>query len=374
MTPNRRARVAGIAATIAAIPFLLPTAASATGTLGQSKEPVGPPAPGACAGYLWTAGDSQSTPVLSKSHPRYVIPGLVKHAGTVNVTEAITWDARTDRHHEDENENEDRNEDDFAFALEFSKNDKDKPAVEKFEKMRVEYWKGDTLLAATPGYTPDLLDDDPYAWAVTPLGQVDLYEDADRVELVHVSQWWDGADDAENLFYPTSVCFTWSPPYTDGSVTPTITCDTAVLKLANAGTKQLNLYVSLNGKLIDYHIAPHGSQNKVIPLTEDTWTDIVVTDMDTKEVLWAKSWLTDCVHASTTTVAQKVETPSTTAPPTTVATQAEVLGTQVTAPASPDVLAFTGNNTAAKTGIGATLLALGLGLVTLGRRRKAIDA
>ena len=91
-----------------------------------------------------------------------------------------------------------------------------------------------------------------------------------------------------------------------------------------------------------------------------------MTDLDTSQVLWSKKWFTDCVMAPTTTVTQKVEiTPTTTMP-------AEVLGITVTAP-TKDVLAFTGSHTATNAGIGATLLAFGLGLVSLGRRRKIAD-
>ena len=90
-------------------------------------------------------------------------------------------------------------------------------------------------------------------------------------------------------------------------------------------------------------------------ISEDSWTDVTVTDLDTGEVLWAKQWYTDCVIAPT----QQVVTPPTTTVPT------EVLGTQVTAP-TQDVLAFTGSNSEIKAGIGASLLAVGAALLTLG--------
>ena len=365
MTPNRRARVAGIVATIAAVPFLFPSAASATATLGQSHDPVGPPTPGACAGYLWTAADAKATPVLSKSHPRYVIPGLTKPAGSINVSEAITWDARLP-HEQDEGDNEQ------AVVLNVIGDalQAPKPKAEKYEKMRVEYWKGNTMLAATAAFTPDLLDDEPFAWAITPLGRVDIFEEADRVELVHASEWMK-TDDSENRFYPTSVCFNWSPLYTESSVNANISCDKAVLTMTNNGTAKAHLRVSVNGAAFDYTVASYGgSIDKTIGLTEDQWTEVIVTDLDTSQVLWSKKWFTDCVMAPTTTVTQKVEITPTTSVPT------QVLGTAITAEITAptkDVLAFTGSHTATNAGIGATLLAFGLGLVSLGRRRKIAD-
>jgi len=386
VTPNRRARrVVGIAATLAAIPFLFPSAASATATLGQSNTPTPPPAPGACAGHLWTASDSETTPVLSKSHPRFVIEGLVKPAGTVNVTEAVTYDARLKHEPVDETPDEPTTTIESTTTVESGpqndgpnvdflmigppKKQTPETSAEKYEKMRVEYWKGDTMLAATSNYTPDLLDDDTFAWAVTPLGSVDIFEQADRVELVHASQWMK-TDDAENAFYPTSVCFVWTPLHTTPSVTPTISCDKAVLKLANSGNAKLHVNVLWNGNSNDYTIESYGgSYDKVIPLVEDQTMNIVVTDLDTKAVLWSKQWLTDCVAPATTAAPKDEIAPVT----TTTEVETQVLGVQVEAPAKP-ALAFTGSHSGTNATIGATLLALGLGLVTLGRRRKTIES
>ena len=386
MTPNRRARrVVGIAATLAAIPFLFPSAASATATLGQSNTPTAPPAPGACAGHLWTAADSETTPQLSKSHPRFVIEGLVKPAGTVTVTEAVTYDARIKHENPDDErpkidvpdestttiESGPQTDGPTVDFLQIGPPKKEMPDVstEKYEKMRVEYWKGDTMLAATSNYTPDLLDDDTYAWAVTPLGSVDIFEQADRVELVHASQWMK-TDDAENAFYPTSVCFLWTPLHTAASVTPTITCDQAVLKLANAGNAKLHLNVLWNANSNDYTIESYGgSYDKIIPLVEDQTMNIVVTDLDTKAVLWSKQWLTDCVAPATTAAPKDEVAPVT----TTTAIETQVLGVQVDTSAKP-ALAFTGSHAGTNATIGAAFLALGLGLVTLGRRRKTVES
>jgi LPXTG-motif cell wall-anchored protein len=100
--------------------------------------------------------------------------------------------------------------------------------------------------------------------------------------------------------------------------------------------------------------------------------DITVTDLDTDTVVWSKAWLTDCQMPATTTTVTKVQNPPTTTPVTPVA-NTQVLGTQVTTPAAP-ALARTGSQSTTTAAIGLTLLALGGGLVTLGRRRKTIEA
>lgn len=349
MTSKPRARMIGIAASIAAIPFLIPTAAGANATLDQTNGTPDKLAPGECAGYLWT----NTTGIqLSARTPRYIIPGLVKPAGSIDVTEAITLDIRRSL------------EIDAAVAEETQAPEvveKDAPAAEKFEKMRVEYWKGDRMLGATT-YTPDLLDNMTYSWAITPLGRVDIFEDADRVELVHASQWMD-TDKAPNAFYPLSVCFTWSPLVTQTSVAIDVACDKATLTMRNDGTAKANLQVNVNGTDYDYLVRSYGgSIDKTIDLTEDQWTEITVTDTDTHEVIWAKKWLTDCEAAPAVVVN---EVTSTTVP-------TEVLGTQVSA-APAQVLAFTGSQATTNATIGGALLALGFGLVTLGRRRKVSD-
>jgi hypothetical protein len=188
VTPNRRARVAGLVVTIAAIPFFLPTAAGATATLGQSNEWTAPPAPSACAGFLWRANPPKA---LSTLDTRFVIPGLTLQPGTIDVTEVVAWDGRSSNEQQS------------------SEHAQSTPAAEKNEQLRIEYWKGDTMLAATTA-TPDLLDDQAFAWVVTPLGQVDIFETADRVEIVHSSQFM-ATDGTENSFYPKSVCITTTP-------------------------------------------------------------------------------------------------------------------------------------------------------------------
>lgn len=351
MTTTRRTRFAGLVATAAAVPFLFPSAAFANATTGSSNEPTKPPAAGECAGYLWQAAEMDSHVVLSKSNPRYVIPGLHKEPGSIDVTEAVTYDVRKVEH-DDEPEIVDIS----SVAT---------PKAEKFEKMRIEYWAGDRMLGSTPAYTPDLPDDGNYAWAVTPLGRTDIFEEADRVELVHASQWME-TDGAENAFYPISVCFTWSPLVTDNSVAAAIDCDSATITLRNDGTAKGHLRVTANGASEDVLVPPYGqSVEKHIAVAEDAWTEISVTDLDTGTVLWTKKWFTNCVTPATPV--QQVAAPTTTVP-------TAVLGTQVTAAPKQDVLAFTGSDAELKAGIGASLLAMGAALLTLGRRRKSAEA
>lgn len=338
MTPNRRARVAGLVATAASIPFMVAGPAGANASTGTTNSLDKIPTASECSGYLWTDG----TTALSASHPRIVIPGLTKPAGTINVTEAITGDTRLDQ------------------------------AVESYEKMRVEYWKGDTMLAATSAFTPDLVDnDDLFSWAVTPLGQVDIFEEADRVELVHASQWMK-TDGAPNAFYPISVCFTWAPLYTDASITPAIDCEEAVLTIRNDGNAKLNINVTFNGQSYDYQVPPYGgSYDKHIPLTEDESMTVVVTDSDTGEKLWSKTWTTDCVQPTTTTTEKpKPETPTTTVP-------TEVLGVVVDQPVPPaqvvpveTTLPRTGSQSTTNAAVGGSLLAMGAAMLGFSRRKR----
>lgn len=357
VTTTRRTRFVGIATAAAAIPFFFPSAAFANASTGSSNEPTKPPAPGECAGYLWT----NTTGVrLSASAPRYVIPGLHKEPGTINVTEAVTYDIRKQLREVPEDEDEDEVQ---IASVDEHHEDEEQAKPELYEKMRVEYWAGDRMLGATPAYTTDLPDDGNFAWAVSPLGRTDIFEEADRVELVHASQFMD-TDDAQNAFFPISVCFTWSPLVTDNAVSAEVDCDSATITLRNDGTAKGHLRVTANGVDTDYLVPPYGqSVTHDVAIAEDSWTEVTVTDLDTGEVLWTKKWFTDCVLAPTQQV---------TAPPTTVQTQ--VLGTQVTAPAAQEVLAFTGSDSEVKAGIGASLLAVGAALLTFGRRRKGAEA
>lgn len=354
---SKSRRIAGLTVSALSIPMLLPSAAGANAIFGQSEEPVDPPAPAACHGYLWTNTQGQ---MLSASNPRIVIPGLVKPAGVIDVTEVVNFDARKKIANPDFLVAEEESVDEEEPAVELV------PLVEKYEKMRIEFWKGDTMLGAT-SYSPDLLDDAPFSWVRTPLGRVDIFEEADRVEIVHASQFMDTGE-LENRFLPVSVCITWREHVTEHAVAADVSCSKATLTLTNDGTAKGYVRVTANGTSTDYFIAPYGgSQTHTVALTEDEWADVKVVDLEDGSVLFEKKWLTDCVAPATTTTAKHVVNTVVT---TTPEIEPQVLGTQVTAPAQPQ-LARTGSQTTTNAGIGATLLAFGLGLVTFGRRRKA---
>jgi LPXTG-motif cell wall-anchored protein len=342
-----RRRVAGLVATAITVPFLFPAAASANAQFGQSEEPVPPPAPSACHGYLWT---NTGGTILSAKNPRIVIPGLVKPAGIIDITEVITYDLREDG----------------PTAVPLGVGALASPAAdpEKYEKMRIEFWKGDTMLGATPTYTPDLLDEGIASWVRTPLGRTDIFEDADRVEIVHASAFM-ATDTAPNAFTPVSVCITWREHYTENSAALATSCNSATITMTNNGTAKGHVRVIANGTSTDYLVKPYGgAQTHQRSLGEDTWTDVKVIDLDTNAVLLEKKWLTDCVPPVTTTTTKTVVLPPT------PEVEPQVLGIQATAPAQAQ-LARTGSQTTTNATIGATLLAFGLGLVTLGRRRKA---
>jgi hypothetical protein len=340
-----RRHIAGLVATAITVPFLFPAAAGADAKFGQSDEPVPPPAPSACSGYLWT---NTGGTVLSAANPRIVIPGLVKPAGIIDVTEVVNFDLRGEHDHDDHVSG------DEIEALHTES------GPERYEKMRIEFWKGDRMLGATPTYSPDLLDDSIASWVRTPLGRTDTFEEADRVEIVHASEFMD-TDDAPNAFMPISVCITWREHETDNSVSFDKNCTNATITMKNDGTAKGHLRVVVDGTSTDYLVKPYGgTKTHQLSLREDAWTDAKVIDLDTDAVLFEKKWLTDCVAPVTTT--------TTTTPPVQVV-DPQVLGVQVTTPAQQE-LARTGSQTTTNATIGATLVAFGLGLATLGRRRR----
>lgn len=286
MTPTRRARVIGFAATAAAIPLLLSSAAGATATLGQGDE-FYVPAPSACAGFLWTANPPKA---LSSLDPRFVISGLTIQPGTISVTEVVTWDGREVAEHPLERAEQ-------AEQTEQTESEEDvTPAVEKNEQLRIEYYNGSTFLGAS-SVTPDLQDDKAFAWAVTPLTNIATFQVADRVEIVHASEFM-ATDDTINAFYPKSVCIVATPKQTQTTTTV----------------------------------------------------------------------------QQTTTTAPTTTMPATTVAPTTTAPATVLAATLEAAPPVQPVLAYTGDHTATKVGIGVALLGLGAGLVTFGRRRETTTA
>jgi hypothetical protein len=400
-----RGRAVGAAAALASLSLFLPVGASAQGSVGSSNDPnTNPPSPSACSGYLWTQDVTADTAqVLSKSHPRIKVDGLTKPAGTIDVPEAITWDARTQHDHghggdddqgEDQNdqgENEDDQGENEQFGQDLvavqSQNDDQQGEdqndqgedesfnssanAEKFEMMRVEFWKDGQLLAATPGFTPDLPDHVDFAWAIAGLGSVDLLQDADAVYLVHASEWMQ-TNHKENAFYPRSVCFNWSP-FAAPTATIVSDCDNAKLTKTNNSKAPVVLEVTINGVTTEVTLAAGQTIEHVIPLTEDTTTHVTVAWNG--QVLLDKTITTNCVPNATTTV------PPTTAPPTTATPTTSAptpptsqVPTQVlaeTQTVAEPALAFTGDHTAITAAIGAALVAFGATLLGIGRRKRS---
>jgi hypothetical protein len=214
---NKRTKALGLAASLAAIPFLLPTVAGAEagpGSVGSSHDPESyPPLPGECAGghLWWQWTDAPDAQVLSASNPFIVLPDMYIGAGHVTITEAITWDARPDEKPEPQPElvpAEAGQEEQLQGGEQIREGDG--PDPELYEKMRVEFYKGGELIGASPFHTPDLPDDAPYAWSKSWLGELDLYEDADTVVLKHASGFMK-TDGAENAFLPKAVCIQVTP-------------------------------------------------------------------------------------------------------------------------------------------------------------------
>src|SRR5690606_9150445 len=111
--------------------------------------------------------------------------------------EAITWDARVEQ-----------------LQLQPAGEDPDaQPAhhqPERWEKLRVELYKDGELIGVSPLHTPDVPDDNPFAWTVSSLGTLDLYDDADTVKLAHASTFM-ATDGRQNAFFPKSICITSTP-------------------------------------------------------------------------------------------------------------------------------------------------------------------
>jgi len=223
---KKRTKAIGLAASLAALPFLLPNAAGAEagpGYTGSSNDPASyPPLPGECAGgQLWWqwVGDPNAQ-VLSASNPFIVLPDMYIGAGHVTIHEAITWDARPVEQREEEPELQ------LAAADTEQQGSQEEQLVEEpagpelYEKMRVEFYKDGELIGFSPFHTPDLPDDAAYAWSVSWLGELDLHEDADTVVLKHASGFMK-TDGTENAFLPKAVCIEVTPFEVPTTLPPT---------------------------------------------------------------------------------------------------------------------------------------------------------
>ena len=350
---SKRTRVIGLAATLASVPFLFPGIAGAdagNGYTDSSKDPNSyPPLPGECAGQSWFqwVGDPAALP-LAASSPYIVLPMNVP-AGLVSVPEAITWDARSVEPQEQQPEQNDE------LRVETSTVELGTAAIsyaELNESMRVEFYKDDTFLGATPFFTPDLLDDNPFAWSVSDLGSVEIAQDANQVVLAHASTFMD-TDGTDNWFLPKSICVTsvpkevppttTTPPVTQSKpgVTLANDCDSATLTMTNTGNAPGEVSYGIGDVWTTQPVAPGETLTKDIPLTEDKST-------------YVEAW------AGGQQVVAQIVTPNCVAP-------AEVL-------AQTEELAFTGSDTARNTGIGAALLAAGVAMLGFSRRRRTVEA
>jgi hypothetical protein len=355
---RKRTRVVGLAATLASVPFLLPTAAGANagpGYVDSSSDPNSyPPLPNECAGgqswWQWVS-DPAALP-LAASSPYIVLPMNVP-AGEVSVPEAITWDAR--RVVKDEQQPPiDLPEIELDAFESVDVNGYHEHVPELAEKMRVEFYKDDTFLGATPFFTPDLLDDNPYAWAVADLGTVTITQDANQVVLAHSSTFME-TDGTENYFLPKSICVksTPLPPPTTSTPTPQSKpavalandCDSATLTMTNPGDAPGEVSYGIGDQWTTVTVAPGEVITKDVPLVED-------------EPTYIEAWAND-----QQAVAQLI-TPDCEAP-------VQVLAQTETA--EPE-LAFTGSDTARNTGMGAALLAAGLAMIGFSSRRRKAEA
>jgi hypothetical protein len=349
---SKRTRVVGLAATLASVPFLFPGVAHADGSNGwvdSSADPESyPPLPGDCsAGQSWWqwTGDPAALP-LAASSPYIVLPMNVP-AGVVSVPEAITWDSRAGVQEEQP-----------VLELDIPRYEDESESVyaELNESMRVEFYKDDTFLGATPYFTPDLLDDNPYAWSVSDLGSVTIDQDANQVVLAHSSRFMD-TDGTENYFLPKAICVkstpveipptTTTPPVSKPAATLASDCDSATITMTNPGDAPGEVSYGIGDQWTTLTIAPGEVVTKDVPLAED-------------EPTYLEAWANDQQAFA------ELVTPNCEQPAAVVLAQTET--------AQPE-LAFTGSDTAARnTGIGATLLAAGLAMIGFSSRRRKVVA
>jgi hypothetical protein len=346
---SKRTRVVGLAATLASVPFLFPGIAHADGSNGwvdSSADPESyPPLPGDCsAGQSWFqwVGDPAALP-LAQSSPYIVLPMNVA-AGEVSVPEVITWDARKVETTQEEP----------VLELARLEGESESVYVEHNESMRVEFYKDGTFLGATPYFSPDLLDDNPYAWSVSDLGTVTIAEDANQVVLAHSSTFMD-TDGTENYFLPKSICVkstpieipttTTTPPVSKPAATLAYDCDSATITMTNPGDAPGEVSYGIGDEWTTITVAPGETVVKDVALAED-------------ESTYLEAWAND-QQAFAELVTPDCEQP------------AQVLAQTETA--EPE-LAFTGSETVRNTGIGAALLAAGLAMIGFSGRRRKIEA
>jgi hypothetical protein len=348
---SKRTRVVGLAVTLASVPLLFAGVAGANagnGYVDSSDDPQSyPPLPGECAGQSWFQWVGDPAPHPHAASSPYIVLPMDVPAGLVSVPEAITWDARQVKEREQQPEIE--NEDVLALGVESHL------SAELNESMRVEFYKDDAFLGATPFFTPDLLDDNPYAWSVSDLGSVEIAEAANKVVLAHSSTFME-TDETENFFLPKAICVTSTPNEVPppATTTPPVLeskpavalvndCDSATLTMTNSGNESGEVSYGIGDEWTTITVAPGETITKDIPLAED-------------ESTYVEAWAND-----QQVVAQLI-TPDCVGP------------TEVLAQTEEAELAFTGSDTTRNTGLGAALLAAGLAMIGFSRRRRTVEA
>lgn len=150
------------------------------------------PAPAACAGSLMQMDGKidpdtgrNVSPVRMGTAPDlawfYTVPNLTFEAGTVSLSQVITWDAYLNR---------------------------TATGVQPAERVRFEFFNGGQHVAST-GFTADLADGVESAHAIADLGTVTLPEGSDEVRIVHHD--WVSLTSTENSLVVTAACFVSQP-------------------------------------------------------------------------------------------------------------------------------------------------------------------
>lgn len=217
---KKRNKALGLAATLAAVPLFLSNAAGANpgpGYTDSSDNPSSYPpmvecAKGPLGWWQWASYENKNVQVLSTSNP-FIVTGITLPPGHITVTEAVTWDERTVENPQltgDIDGDQLEATVDEATTAGQGQGQGQQPDPELYEKMFVKFIKDGKVVAVTPFHTPDLPDDNPYAWSRSMLGTVDLPNGADTVVLTHADAVMK-TDGRDNAFIPKALCIEVTP-------------------------------------------------------------------------------------------------------------------------------------------------------------------
>ena len=300
-TGRRHRRLAGLAACAASLPIFFAAvspAAATNGTRGPGEPPV------CSTGTVrWTG----QAPLSRSGSQRFVVPGITFGAGTVTVTQLVTWDGYAGRSATD-------------------------PATQHNEQVRLEFFKGNDWVG-TSITSEDLADQVESFWWMGNLGSVNLSDGADRVEVVHSSAFED--DGQSNGLSVTGVCLQYNPSVPPTTVPPTTAPPTTVPPTT---------------------VPPTTVPPTTVPPTTQPPTTVPVTTVPVATV----APTTSAPPTPPSTVGAFDE------PKPTIA----VLGVNQV-PADRQQLAYTGRRSVIEVIAGALLLAFGVKLVCSSRRRLA---